>query len=44
MSTIHHLGKSQYERILWLCEEPGLDDELKHDTRDNVTTSRSASR
>ncbi|RYX97746.1 MAG: glutathione S-transferase family protein [Comamonadaceae bacterium] len=37
MITIHHLGKSQSERILWLCEELGLPYELKHYTRDKVT-------
>jgi glutathione S-transferase len=29
MLTIHHLGLSQSERIVWLCEELGLDYELK---------------
>jgi len=37
MLTIHHLGKSQSERIIWLCEELGLPYELKHYTRDPVT-------
>ncbi|QNK72948.1 glutathione S-transferase family protein [Variovorax sp. PAMC28562] len=37
MLTIHHLGKSQSERILWLCEELGLDYELVHHVRDPVT-------
>ena len=27
--TIHHLGRSQSERIVWLCEELGLDYELR---------------
>ena len=27
--TVHHLGRSQSERIVWLCEELGLDYELK---------------
>jgi glutathione S-transferase len=27
--TVHHLGISQSERIVWLCEELGLDYELK---------------
>jgi glutathione S-transferase len=27
--TVHHLGHSQSERIVWLCEELGLDYELK---------------
>ena len=37
MLTIHHLGKSQSERIIWLCEELGLPYELKHYKRDSVT-------
>ena len=37
MLTIHHLGKSQSERIVWLCEELGLDYELVHHVRDPVT-------
>ena len=37
MLTVHHLGKSQSERIVWLCEELGLPYELKHYTRDSVT-------
>jgi len=27
--TVHHLGRSQSERIVWLCEELGLNYELK---------------
>jgi glutathione S-transferase len=27
--TLHHLGRSQSERIAWLCEELGLEYELK---------------
>ena len=27
--TVHHLGRSQSERVVWLCEELGLDYELK---------------
>ena len=27
--TVHHLGVSQSDRIVWLCEELGLDYELK---------------
>ncbi|MCP3140529.1 glutathione S-transferase family protein [Pyxidicoccus xibeiensis] len=27
--TVHHLGRSQSERIVWLCEELGLEYELK---------------
>ncbi len=37
MLTIHHLGKSQSERIVWLCEELGIPYELKHHVRDKVT-------
>ena len=37
MLTIHHLGVSQSERILWLCEELGIPYEVKHYTRDPVT-------
>jgi glutathione S-transferase len=37
MLTIHHLGKSQSERIIWLCEELGLPYELKRYNRDPVT-------
>jgi len=37
MLTVHHLGKSQSERIVWLCEELGLPYELKCYTRDPVT-------
>ena len=29
MLTVHHLGISQSERIVWLCEELGLDYTLK---------------
>jgi glutathione S-transferase len=35
--TIHHLGHSQSERIVWLCEELGLPYEIRHYTRDPVT-------
>jgi glutathione S-transferase len=37
MLTVHHLGKSQSERIVWLCEELGIPYELKHTTRDSQT-------
>lgn len=37
MITIHHLGVSQSERIIWLCEELGLPYELKRYQRDPVT-------
>ena len=38
MLTIHHLGKSQSERIVWLCEELGVPYALKHHVRDPVTS------
>jgi glutathione S-transferase len=37
MLTVHHLGISQSERIVWLCEELGLDYELKRYERDAET-------
>ena len=37
MLTVHHLGKSQSERIVWLCEELDLRYELKRYARDPVT-------
>jgi len=37
MLKIHHLGHSQSERIVWLCEELNLSYELQHYTRDPVT-------
>lgn len=37
MLTIHHLGRSQSERIVWLCEELEIPYELKRYTRDGVT-------
>ena len=37
MLTVHHLGKSQSERIVWLCEELGLPYQLRHHARDPVT-------
>ena len=37
MLKIHHLGHSQSERIVWLCEELGLPYALQHHTRDAVT-------
>jgi glutathione S-transferase len=37
MLTVHHLGKSQSERIVWLCEELEIPHELKCYTRDSVT-------
>src|ERR1700752_776809 len=37
MLTVHHLGKSQSERIVWLCEELEIPYELKRYTRDKMT-------
>ncbi|HKY90774.1 MAG TPA: glutathione S-transferase [Nevskiaceae bacterium] len=37
MLTIHHLGVSQSERIIWLCEELGVPYELKKYDRDAQT-------
>jgi glutathione S-transferase len=37
MLTVHHLGVSQSERIVWLCEELGIPYELKRYDRDPVT-------
>jgi glutathione S-transferase len=37
MLTVHHLGKSQSERIVWLCEELEIPYELKHYARDAKT-------
>ena len=37
MLTIHHLGKSQSERIVWLCEELEIPYELKRYTREATT-------
>ncbi|KYF83671.1 glutathione S-transferase [Sorangium cellulosum] len=37
MLKIHHLGHSQSERILWLCEELGVPYDLEKYTRDPVT-------
>lgn len=37
MLTVHHLRKSQSERIVWLCEELGLDYTLRSYDRDPVT-------
>lgn len=34
---VHHLGKSQSERIVWLCEELGIPYDLKVYDRDSVT-------
>jgi glutathione S-transferase len=37
MLTDHHLGRSQSERIVWLCEELGLEYQLKRYDRDPAT-------
>jgi glutathione S-transferase len=37
MLTVHHLGVSQSERIVWLCEELGIPYELKRYERDPAT-------
>jgi glutathione S-transferase len=37
MLTVHHLGVSQSERIVWLCEELAIPYELKLYDRDAVT-------
>ena len=37
MLTVHHLGRSQSERIVWLCEELGIPYELKCYARDAKT-------
>lgn len=37
MLTVHHLGKSQSERIVWLCEELAIAYELTRYARDLVT-------
>jgi glutathione S-transferase len=37
MLIVHHLGKSQSERIVWLCEELEIPYELKRYSRDAVT-------
>jgi len=37
MLVVHHLGISQSERVVWLCEELGIPYELVRYTRDPVT-------
>ncbi len=37
MLTVHHLGKSQSERIVWLCEELAIPYDIRHYVRDAVT-------
>ncbi len=43
MIVVHHLGISQSDRIVWLCEELGLDYELVRHERDPVTRLAPAS-
>jgi len=37
MLTVHHLGRGQSERVVWLCEELGLDYQLIRYDRDPKT-------
>jgi glutathione S-transferase len=37
MLTVHHLGRSQSERVVWLCEELGIPYQLKNTARDRTT-------
>ena len=37
MLTVHHLATSQSDRIVWLCEELGIDYQLVRYDRDPVT-------
>jgi hypothetical protein len=37
MLIVHHLQRSQSERIVWLCEELGIQYELKTYPRDKKT-------
>ncbi|MCC2980134.1 glutathione S-transferase family protein [Sphingomonas sp. IC4-52] len=37
MLTVHHLGISQSDRIVWLCEELGIPYQLRRYDRDPVT-------
>jgi glutathione S-transferase len=37
MITVHHLGVSQSERVVWLCEELGLPYSLRRYDRDPTT-------
>ncbi|KZM23374.1 Glutathione transferase [Ascochyta rabiei] len=39
--TIHHLGISQSERILFLCEELAIDYKIVHHTRDPIAAPQS---
>jgi glutathione S-transferase len=37
MIIIHHLNNSRSQRILWMCEEIGIDYQIKHYQRDSKT-------
>lgn len=37
MLTVHHLQRGQSERIVWLCEELGIEYDLKTYPRDPTT-------
>ena len=39
--TVHHLQRSQSERIVWLCEELGIDYELKIYQRERASLGAS---
>lgn len=43
MLTVHHLGISQSERIVWLCEELGIPYDYKRHDRDPTTRLAPAS-
>ena len=43
MITVHHLGVSQSERVIWLCEELALPYTLRHYERDRATRQAPAS-
>ena len=42
MLVVHHLGVSQSDRILWVCEELGLSYQMKRYERDPVTRAAPA--
>ncbi|GAB7348767.1 hypothetical protein MBLNU459_g7496t1 [Dothideomycetes sp. NU459] len=41
MLVVHHLGVSQSERVVWLCEELGLEYDLKLHKRDPIYSPQS---
>ena len=43
MLVVHHLGMSQSDRVVWLCEELGIPYEMKKYDRDPVTRLAPAS-